>query len=31
LQSGNLLFLLMADLQQWLLGQWHESALKAER
>ena len=29
--TGILLFLLMAELQQWLLGQWHESALKAER
>jgi NitT/TauT family transport system permease protein len=29
--AGILLFLLMAGLQQALLGQWHESALKAER
>jgi NitT/TauT family transport system permease protein len=29
--AGILLFLLMAALQQALLGQWHDSALKAER
>jgi NitT/TauT family transport system permease protein len=29
--AGILLFLLMAGLQQALLGQWHDSALKAER